>query len=91
MNPPRKISHSSPLQFIPPFGKGGLGGILKYRVRKSPSIPLFQRGKRDSLTLTAADPSFRRKKESRFLAGEQDSEIDTGVRRYDETGRAGQK
>ena len=30
---------------IPPFEKGGLGGILKTRSRKSPSIPLFQRGR----------------------------------------------
>ena len=31
---------------IPPFEKGGLGGDLNVaRIRKSPSIPLFQRGK----------------------------------------------
>ena len=35
---------------IPPFGKGGSGGILRWiRSDKSPSIPLFQRGKSESL------------------------------------------
>ena len=33
------------IERIPPFEKGGPGGILGYPPEKSPSIPLFQRGK----------------------------------------------
>ena len=39
-----------PTGLVPPFGKGGSGGISRWiRSDKSPSIPLFQRGKSESL------------------------------------------
>ncbi|MBM4263109.1 MAG: ABC transporter substrate-binding protein [Deltaproteobacteria bacterium] len=40
-------------RFPPPFEKGGLGGICAHRRRKSPSIPLFQRGKSDRLIVSS--------------------------------------
>jgi hypothetical protein len=33
------------IERIPPFEKGGPGGFRSYPPEKSPSIPLFQRGK----------------------------------------------
>jgi hypothetical protein len=88
MTMPRKISYASPLQFIPPFEKGGLGGILKCRIRKSPSIPLFKGGHRFR---SYSQPQIHHSGESRnpgFLPANQNNKMDTGLRRYDETGQA---
>jgi hypothetical protein len=71
------------LQIVPPFEKVGPGGILKSRTEKSPSIPLFQRGKWNSPSRAATQSSFRRKPESRVLAGKPENKMDTGLRRYD--------
>jgi len=51
MSMPLKISHLSVLLLIPPFEKGGPGGILNSRTGKSPSIPLLKRGKLRSMIL----------------------------------------
>ena len=72
---------------IPPFEKGGPGGILNSRTIKSPSITLFQRGKRNSPSLTTTKHlSFLRRRESRFIAGEPKAKMDTGLHRYDRRG-----
>ena len=79
----------TPIYFlmIPPFEKGGPGGIFATRTIKSPSIPLFQRGKWNSPPLTTTkQPSFPRRRESRFIAGEPNAKMDTGLHRYDRRG-----
>jgi hypothetical protein len=79
----------SPSNFllIPPFEKGGLGEIFATRTIKSPMIPLSQRGKWNSPSLTTTKhPSFPRRRESRFIAGEPKAKMDTGLHRYDRRG-----
>lgn len=77
---------SNKFHSIPPFEKGGPGGIfLHTRTRKSPSLPLFQRGKWHSGALSISHPSYRCRPVTIFIANTAPP-LDAGLRRHDGIG-----
>jgi len=92
------------LQLVPPFEKGGPGGIFTTRTRKSPSIPLFQRGKRSDRVLGKTSsthistPPFTNVRDRAYPSyrrrpvsrggGVLATKMDAGLRRHDEQGYA---